>query len=337
MMARKVLILTLGIVLIAAGMVAAANKIGTAGAQQLRVPVGTRGVAMGGAVIADAEGPEALFWNPAGAAGALGTQACLSYKSYIADMTVSYVAITSQFSYGTIGVSAKVLSLGDIYVTTADDWNGTGEIYSINMPVLGLTYSNMLTDRVAFGATAMYLSEAVMQSRAQGMAFDFGFQYLPGWRTLRLGMVMKNYGPKMTYSGPDFEVSTLVPGDDPESANRTVALTSSGFEMPSYFEFGMSYVIDMGLNGTTTVEGAFQSNNFSEDEYRVGVEYSLGGRLYVRGGYVLCDQEKYMYGPSLGIGAKFNLGQATAAIDYSHTFVADYFDDVPEIALKVGL
>ena len=336
-MARKVLILALGAVLLAAGLSVAANKTGTAGAQQLRVPIGTRGVGMGGAVVADVTGPEALFWNPAGAAGAAGTEVCLAYKSYIADMTVSYVGLTSHFSYGTIGVSAKILSLGDIVVTTSRDWDGTGEIYSINMPVLGLTYSAPLTDRVAFGATAMYLSEAVMQSRAQGMAFDFGFQYVPGWKTLKLGMVMKNYGPKMTYSGPDFEVSALVPGDDPESANRTVALTSAGYEMPSCFQVGLSYDAEMGANGKATFGAVFQSNNFSEDEYRLGAEYSLGNRLYVRGGYVICDQDEYIYGPSLGIGTSFELGRVRAYIDYSHTFVDNYFDDIPEISMKFGL
>jgi len=336
-MARKALIIALGVMLVAAAASVAANKTGTAGAQQLRVPVGTRGVGMAGSVVADAVGPEALFWNPAGAAGALGTEVCFTYKSYIADMTVTYAAITSQFAYGTIGVSAKILSLGDIYVTTTRDWDGTGEVYSVNLPVLGLTYSNMITDRVALGATVMYLSEAVMQSRAQGMAFDFGFQYVPGWRTLKFGMVMKNYGPKMTYSGPDFEASTLVPGDDPESANRTVALTSAGFEMPSDFQFGATYDFELGVNGKTTVGAVFQSNNFSEDEYRFGAEYVLGERLCVRAGYVLCDQDKYIYGPTLGFGANFNLGRVKASLDYSHTFVSNYFDDIPEVSMRFGL
>jgi len=336
-MARKALIIALGVMIVAAGASFAANKIGTAGAQQLRVPVGTRGVAMAGAVVADAMGPEALFWNPAGAAGTSGTEVCLAYKGYIADMTVSYVGLTSRFAYGTIGVSAKILSLGDIVVTTTRDWDGTGEVYSVNMPVLGLTYSYMLTDRVAFGATAMYLSEAVMQSRAQGMAFDFGFQYVPGWKTLRFGMVMKNYGPKMTYSGPDFDASTLVPGDDPESANRTVALTSAGFEMPSNFQMGATYDFALGMNGKTTVGAVYQSNNFSEDEYRFGAEYVLGERLCVRAGYVLCDQEEYIYGPTLGFGASFNLGRIKASLDYSHTFVSNYFDDIPEVSMKFGL
>jgi hypothetical protein len=182
-MTKKALIGALVIVLAAGVALAGSNKMGTAGAQELRIPVGSRGTAMAGAIVGDATGCEALFWNPAGAAKATGTEAFISYRGYIADTDLSYFSLVSPFSFGTIGVSAKILSLGDIMVTTETDWNGTGEVYSINIPVLGLTYASMLTDRVAFGATAMFVSEEVMQSRARGLAFDFGFQYVPGWRT----------------------------------------------------------------------------------------------------------------------------------------------------------
>ncbi|MFH1221029.1 MAG: PorV/PorQ family protein [Candidatus Eisenbacteria bacterium] len=337
-MARKALIGALVVMLIAAGAsMAGSSKTGTAGAQELRIPVGSRGTAMGGVVVADATGCEAIYWNPAGIAKATATEAFFSYRGYIADMTVSYFSVVAPFSYGTIGVSAKILSLGDIIVTTERDWGGTGEVYSINVPVLGITYAKMLTDRVAFGATGMYLSEQVMQSKAQGIAFDFGFQYVPGWKTLKVGMVMKSYGPRMTYSGPDFEYSTSVPGDDPESANRFLSLTSASFEMPSNFQLGATYDISMGVNGKATVGTVFQSNNFSEDEYRLGAEYVLNDRLFVRGGYVICDQDGYIYGPTLGFGAMFNLGPAKASIDYSHTFISNYFDDIPELSLRFGL
>jgi hypothetical protein len=278
-----------------------------------------------------------LFWNPAGAVRGSGTEAFLSYRSYLADMTVSYFGVSSPLAYGAIGVSAKILSLGDIVVTTEADWDGTGEVYSINVPVIGLTYSYALTDRVSFGATAMYVNEQVMQSKASGISFDFGFQYVPGWRTLRVGMVMKNYGPRMGYSGPDFEYSTSVPGDDPEAANRSLALTSASYELPSSFQMGATYGFDLSENGKATVGMVFQSNSFSNDEYRIGAEYNVGERIYIRGGYVICDQESYIYGPTLGFGARFNLGAVNATIDYSHTFVNKYFDDIPEVSMKFGL
>jgi hypothetical protein len=336
-MGKKIVILALAMVL-AAGLAAASNsKLGTSGAQELRIPVGSRGTAMAGAVVADVVGAEAMFWNPAGAVGAEGTEALLCYRSYIADMSVSYFGVMSHLAGGVVGVSAKILSLGDIVVTTVNDWEGTGEVYSINVPVLGLTYSYALTDRVSFGATAMYVNEQIMQTRANGMAFDFGFQYVPGWRTLRLGMVMKNYGPRMQFSGPDFEVSTPVPGDDPEAANRSLALTSANYELPSSFQIGASYDFAVAENGKIVVGTVYQSNNFSQDEYRIGAEYDLGGRLHIRGGYVLCNQDEYIYGPTLGFGAKFSLGAVNASVDYSHTFVNKYFDDIPEVSLRFGL
>jgi hypothetical protein len=336
-MGKKIVILALGMVLVAGAAGADNNKIGTAGAQELRIPIGARETAMGGAVISSVSGIEAFFWNPAGAVRGQRTEAFLSYRGYIADMSVSYFAVNSPMAFGTIGVSAKILSLGDIIVTTENDWDGTGEVYSVNVPVLGLTYSYALTDRVSFGATAMYVNEQVLQTKAQGVAFDFGFQYTPNWKTLRLGLVMKNYGPRMTFSGPDFEVHTHVPGDDPQAANRTLALTSANFELPSSFQIGGTYDLVLGEGSTGAIGVVFQSNAFSDDEWHFGAEFGLADKLFVRGGYVLSAQNDYIYGPSLGVGARFNLGSVTGTIDYSHVFVDKYFDDIPEVSLKFGL
>ena len=44
------------------------KKVGTSAATFLRIPVGARGTAMGGAFVAIADDPTALFWNPGGIA-----------------------------------------------------------------------------------------------------------------------------------------------------------------------------------------------------------------------------------------------------------------------------
>lgn len=336
-MVRKSLGIALIAMLVSCLGFAETNRIGTAGAQELRIPIGARGTAMTGAVVADVGGAEALFWNPAGCAWYKGTDAMVSYRGYIADMNLSYFGVVSALASGNFGVSAKILSVGDIYVTRTDAWEGTGEVYSINIPVLGFSYARMLTDRVAFGATAMYISEQVMQTRATGVAFDFGFQYVPGWETLRLGMVMKNYGPKMQFGGPDFEKALLDPDDDPQAAVRRWSLTPAEFELPSSFQIGATYDIDLAQNGVIRLGCVFQSNDFSEDEYRFGMEYNFNEQLLLRGGYVYCNQEHYLYGLSLGVGAKFSFGKVKGSIDYSHTFVDSYFDDIPEISLRFNL
>ena len=333
-MSGKLLVLGIIVLLLVSSVSASTNKMGTAGATELRIPVGTRSTGMAGAVAADVSGTDALFWNPAGAVGIEGTEAVLTYRSYIADMYITYVAVASRFSYGAIGVNAKVLSLGDIYVTTESAWDGTGEVYSINIPVLGLTYAIDLTDRVYFGITGMYFNEKIMDTQASGLAFDLGFQYIVPWRTLKLGMVMKNYGRRISYSGPGFEYAVQVPGDDPEAAPRIMSLSSAPFELPSYFQIGLSYMWEFENNRSLIVNGDFQSNNFSNDEWRIGGEFNFSDMFYLRGGYMFCSQDEYLYGPSLGLGARFTLGNTVASIDYSHTFISSYFDDVPEISIR---
>lgn len=333
-MSGKLLVLGIVVLLLVSTASASTNKMGTAGATELRIPVGTRSTGMAGAVAGDVTGTDALYWNPAGAVAVEGTEASLIYRSYIADMYITYVAVVSRFAYGAIGVNAKVLSLGDIYVTTENAWEGTGEVYSINIPVLGLTYAIDLTDRVYFGITGMYFSEKIMDTQASGLAFDLGFQYMVPWRTLKMGLVMKNYGRRVSYSGPGFEYAVQVPGDDPEAAPRIMSLSSAPFELPSYFQIGLSYMWEFENNRSLVVNGDFQSNNFSNDEWRIGGEFSFNDMFYLRGGYVFCSQDEYLYGPALGLGARFDLGNTVTSIDYSHTFISSYFDDVPEISVR---
>jgi hypothetical protein len=333
-MSGRLLVLGIIVLLMVSNAFAGTPKMGTAGATELRIPVGTRSTGMGGAVAGDVVGTEALFWNPAGAVGIEGTEAYISYRGYIADMYVTYVSVVSRFSYGAIGVNAKVLSLGDLYVTTENAWEGTGEVYSINIPVLGLTYAVDLTDRVYFGVTGMYFSEKIMDTQAAGLAFDLGFQYMVPWRTLKLGLVMKNYGRRISYSGPGFEYAVHVPGDDPEAAPRIMSLSSAPFELPSYFQIGLSYTFEFENNRSFVLNGDFQSNNFSDDEWRIGGDFNFNDTFYLRGGYVFCSQDEYLYGPAIGLGARFEMGNTVTSIDYSHTFVSTYFDDIPEISLR---
>ena len=95
------------------------ERQGTSGANELRIPVGPRSTALGGTTVSDAYGPEALFWNPAGLATLSETDVYFTHLNYIADMNVNYFAVvTKAGSFGNIGFSAKMLDIGDVFVTT---------------------------------------------------------------------------------------------------------------------------------------------------------------------------------------------------------------------------
>jgi hypothetical protein len=328
------------------------ERKGTGGALELRLPVGPRGTALGSGVVSDATGIDALFWNPAGLATIERTQATFSHTQYFADMKLNYAAVGTHLGFGTLAFNAKVLSIGDIIVTTEDAPDGTGEILSPTFSVLGVSYARQFTDRVMFGVTSNIVSERIRNASASGVSFDFGVQYLTGFRGLRLGMAMKNFGPSMGFSGDDFNVNLRPPDTDPTASNRTLAFTSSSFEQPSYFTIAAAIDVVKNSENRFALMSAFQNNNFIGDNYTGGAEWSYKDTFALRGSWfgtmrtpidIATGEETTEFksgddlynGFSFGAGAQVKTGSSTLGVDMAWKTVRNFFDDTVEVALKL--
>jgi hypothetical protein len=320
------------------------DRIGTSGAQELRIPVGAASIAVAGSATAIGNGIGNLYYNPASLAAVDEAEAIVSYSTWIGDTKVNYGAISTKVgSAGNLAFSAKVLNIGDITVTTEDAPEGTGEIISPTYSVFGLTYGRRMTDRVLVGITANYVSEKIAQATATGFSADLGVQYDTGWRGLRFGFAMKNIGPNMHYGGPDFEQRFTLPGDDPSAQPHVVQLEATEFELPSYLQLGVSYDLGISERQHATVFGTFQGNNFSTDEYRLGAEYMIGEHVALRGGYVgqlaLKESERqgdYLYSYNYGAGLNFKLGDRPLQFDWAGTHVGEFFDDNQQVSLRIA-
>ncbi|MBI5246316.1 MAG: hypothetical protein HY923_03990 [Elusimicrobia bacterium] len=93
-----------------------ATDAGVNGAQFLKIGAGARALGMGEAVTANAEGPEAMYWNPAGIAAARGLE--LSYARAELPDTVHHdyaaLAFPAHWSGGALGFAFTRLSQGSI-------------------------------------------------------------------------------------------------------------------------------------------------------------------------------------------------------------------------------
>lgn len=332
-MNRKIIILCAMFILAftAVGMAGSDLRIGSAGAQELRIPVGSRGTALGGAIGADVYGTDAIFYNPAGIAFSEGTEAMFSHLKYFADMDLNYFAITQAIEdFGTIGVAAKVLSVGEIVKTSefASTIEGTGDIYEPTMSVISISYAKVMTDRVTFGLTGKFINETIDLASASGFAFDFGVNYDTKWRGLRFGLVIKNVGPEMRFSGAGFERDASdAEGVNPVAPNKTLRAESAQFEIPSWIAF--SGVMDFynEAKNRASFYGAFQSNNFSKDLYRAGLEYAFDESYFLRAGYTLDDnQQDYLYGLTFGAGLMVKFGETQVTFEYSWN-ETEFFDN----------
>ena len=323
------------------GIASSGNRTGTGGAAQLLVPVGARDLAMGGSTISTTKGIESLFWNPAGVAKSDNSANLIfSHMSYIADIGVEYGAVSGTFGdLGTIALSVKSLSVGDIPVTTTESPDGTGQNYSPQFFTAGLTYSRMLSDRIAVGVTANLVAERIADVSANGVAFNVGVIYdnLADVNGLSLGVVVKNVGPQMQFDGP----ALYVVGDvaDQNRPPQYVKLETAPFELPASIELGMGYRSTLSENADLLVAGTFQSNNFSDDEYKIGAEGAINKMFFLRAGYSFApttpDNSEYLYGFTVGAGVETNLGDARLSVDYAFRDV-QFFSGNHVIAVRLG-
>jgi hypothetical protein len=338
----------LAILLLCALTVSAGNKnrIGTAGAQELLIPVGANGIAMGGSSLASIGGADAIYFNPAGVARSTAdVDALFSSMKNIGDINVTYAAIAMKAgSIGSLALSIKSLSFGDIPVTTEFFPDGTGEMYSPSFVNLGLTYSNLLNDRVSVGVTATVVSEKIMSTSATGLAFNAGIQYaglgLPG---LNLGVAIKNVGTQMKFDGANLVHQGTI-NDAQRNANpNSYAVQVSPYDLPASIEIGLSYTAKLSEKSALTLAGDFQNNNFADDEYKVGGELVLEKLLCLRAGYTFAPnadkdptgETSYIYGLSFGAGVILNLGGVDARVDYAYRSVK-YFDGNNVFTVALG-
>lgn len=311
------------------------DRLGTAGAPELRMPVGSRSVALSGADIGSVGGAEALFYNPAGIVESDSrTEALFDHTNYIAGMSVNYFAVTQAIGeYACVGVSAKVLSVGSMTYTTEAAPDGTGETFEPTYSTLGVSYARKLTNVVDFGATITYDAEHIMQETAAGVSFSFGFQYDADYRGLKLGMAMSNIGPNMQFKGTDLEHLQQLPSYNPYIGPRGLSLTTAEFELPTTFQFGGSMPVLRGAQNNLTLHAVYMNNSFAVDEGRIGAEYTWQKTVAVRLGTKITSNKDDIFGVTYGLGLKVPLGGSKLWVDYAGQPVSDYFDDVQHLSL----
>ena len=314
------------------------RRRGTAGAPELLIPVGSIGTALNGSYISGIKGIEAIYWNPAGLAVSNHTaEAMISHQNYLADLSVNYGAVTAKLgNVGIFGLSIKTLDFGEeIVETTVENPDGTGRTFTPSFITFGLTYARSMTNRITFGTNMKVISEEIISANATGFAFDFGLQYALGG--LKLGVVLKNYGPRMKFTGPKFEHEVQIPGTESGTRVESLRIETASFELPSQFELGASYTLNMNDKNSLTIMSAFHNNSFSFDSYNFGAEYSFNDRIYLRGSYSFANREgfedkddgfissneDYLFGPALGAGIKLNFnGTVVMNLDYAYRTVS---------------
>ncbi len=318
-MSRKIVIIAT--VLLLCGTVSAGefSKVGTAGAQFLKIGVGSRYTAMGEASVASSGDIYSMYWNPAGLVQIGDNELAFSHVSYVTDISLNYIAYARTFEdIGVFGASATVLSMGDqeITRTAMEDQNGTGEMYSASSYAFQLTYARYLTTQFSFGGSFKFVGEEIYREKASGFAFDFGTLLYTGFRSLRIGMSISNMGPEMKFDGPDLDVAyDPSDGGNENQDEFNSRLKVEAYDLPMTFRIGMAYDIAFGPESNLMMSVEAKHPNDNEQQGAIGAEYDWQKKFFLRGGYKFNYVEQ---GLSFGGGLKTPLGEETElSLDYA--------------------
>ncbi len=172
----RIIIAFTGILVVLSGAAAASE---TAGFAFLRVPVGARATAMGGAFCAVPGDPAALFWNPAASATLPGRVITTHYTGYLMDMQAGFAGLVSPGEGDAIGISINYFYGGSFDRTTMEDPLGTGDQFSSNSMALAGTYARSLTESIDAGITGKFVYSGIDEYSGTGFYADLGALWMP--------------------------------------------------------------------------------------------------------------------------------------------------------------
>jgi hypothetical protein len=202
--------------------------------------------------------------------------------------------------------------------TTVREPEGTGIFFDVQDIALGLTYSRRLTERFSFGITGKFIQQKLFNESANTFAVDLGGMLHTGFKGMRLGIMMSNFGGKLKLSGRD-----LIVRSNDASAN----LSTESWPLPISFRIGLAMDL-MGLKEglvlkesqrlTLLVDG--YNVNDAPESMGIGLEYSWNENFFLRSGYRINHDTE---GFSAGMGVLFPVQSWMIQADYGLSNMGD--------------
>ena len=257
----------------------------------LRLPVSAHAAALGGENISiDDDDPTLVFHNPALASNVADRSLNLNYMTYMEGVKVASASFVKAFrERATWALEAQYVDYGTMKHTTVDN-EVLGDVSAKDIAVGG-TFTYTLSDKIAGGVTAKFVSSSLAGYNSIGVAVDLGVNYLNPDFGLSLSAVARNLGGQLKAYEDDFE---KLPFD------RQLGVSKRLGESPLRFSVTMTRLHDWDdkfINHFIFGAEAFLSDNIwlggginprrsddmkisdGESESSHGAGFSLGGGL----------------------------------------------------------
>lgn len=175
----------------------------------LRLPASAHASALGGENISLVEDDEALiFHNPALLSTVSDKTINLNYMNYMAGANMLSAAFNKVIKErASAAVSALYIDYGKMKQTTAENQQ-LGEFSAKDIALSGY-FSYLLTDQLAGGITAKFITSYIGGYNSLAMGVDLGLNYYDAERELSLSFVAKNLGGQLKSYDDTYESMPL--------------------------------------------------------------------------------------------------------------------------------
>jgi len=249
---------------------------GTTGANFLKMGVGARAAAMGGAFTALANDATALYWNPAGLAQLNETELSATYNSWFQGVSQGYFSMATPAFGGTFALGINYVDMGRLEGRNSEG-EATGNFSASDIHTsCGIAFG----EKFMFGFSGGVLRDTIDESTETAFLATGGILFKPT-EQVALGIVYQNVGQKL--------------GESP---------------LPATLRGGLALEI-----GNITLALDMVSPNDNDTYFCGGVEVSLGSLLVVRGGYTTGQDEGEGYSAGIGFRSS-TLGVDYAYVPY---------------------
>lgn len=169
---------------------------GTTAANFLKIPVGARASAMGGAYTALCPDATALYWNPAGLASAKEKELFATYNSWFQDISQGYFGVVLPGGKKSFGFAVNYVDLGEMERTTWENPTGTGEKFSATDIHITLGYGWKISPSLRIGIAAGWLKDTIAEKERSTFVFNLGIQ---GGikKNISFGIALQNLGGRL--------------------------------------------------------------------------------------------------------------------------------------------
>jgi hypothetical protein len=268
------------------------DNAGTTGFSFLKVGVGARAAALGGAYTTIAGDLETTAWNPAGLYAVGERAASVSLTSYLVDTEAGFLSVAQPVGDRMVALHLNYFTYGDLQGTDTDG-QSTGTFGAFDMAA-GLSAAQPLWgDRLTVGATAKWIRSGIDDYSASAWAVD-------------LGVLTRGPVPGMTFGASLSNVGSVLSGfTDGHDDSLPVLMRAGVSHRPAHFPVPLLLAVDVTMP------------NDNDPYVTFGAEIDVAGGLTIRPGYSL--QQSGLEGDeAVGISAGAGLDLKGLRLDYAY-------------------